>query len=78
MWEHKEPGTMKILATLFQTFIFLKKKKIINTDDELFYVKKQNLVGHMMSCLVHVYKKFENFIELIKYQPSTVVETKNV
>ena len=50
--EHKEPGTMKMLATLFQTFI-LKKKKINNTV-------------------------FENFIELIKYQPSTVVETKNV
>ena len=49
--EHKEPGTMKMLATLFQTFIL--KKKINNTV-------------------------FENFIELIKYLPSTVVETKNV
>ena len=55
MWEHKESGTMKMLASSFQTFI-LKKKKIVNTGDELFYVKKvkQNLVGHMMACLVHV------------------------
>ena len=40
--EHKEPGTMKMLATLFQTLFFYKK--INNTVDELFMSERKNKI----------------------------------